>query len=360
MALCWYISAHGLGHAVRSVAILNALPADIPVIVRSAVAEKMLRQEIRRPITFEPARFDCGALQGSDFRVDADSTLRTYAEVHRRNGEVLDSEVSFLRSHGVRLVVGDVPSFAFRVARAAGLPGIAIANFTWADIYAPHVAERPEYAALLAAIRDEYGMATLCLRLGASLEMPVFARQRDIGFTCRPVAPIRSELADAYGLDPARRWVQIYVGQWETGFDWDRLARVPNAEFLCLGQAPAGVTTVKGVDARRFPGQDVAAACDVVLAKAGYGIVADCIGGDTPLIYTTRDDFAEFPALDRDLRDWGRAICLDEATFLAGDLAPWIDQAPRLPLKRRFATDGVRVAAEILADAWRDGAKRHR
>jgi UDP-N-acetylglucosamine:LPS N-acetylglucosamine transferase len=43
-------------------------------------------------------------------------------------------------------------------------------------------------------------------------------------------------------------------------------------------------------------------AADLVISKPGYGIVSECIAGGTPILYTSRGDFAEYPILVEGIR----------------------------------------------------------
>ena len=50
-----------------------------------------------------------------------------------------------LRDEGTAAVLCDAPAVPLVAARRAAVPGFLLANFTWADIYAPH-ARRLEIA----------------------------------------------------------------------------------------------------------------------------------------------------------------------------------------------------------------------
>ena len=43
--------------------------------------------------------------------------------------------------------------------------------------------------------------------------------------------------------------------------------------------------------------EDLVGACDAVMTKPGYGIVAECIANGTPMVYTARGRFAEYDCL---------------------------------------------------------------
>lgn len=355
MAIVYYVTSHGLGHAVRSSAVIDAIPEHIPVIVRSTVASSLFEREIRRPYRLEPASFDCGVIQEDCFVLQPKITLERYAGIHSRNRDHLFDEVRFLENNDARLVVSDVPSFPLLAADTASIPAVAITNFTWKSIYEPYVVLYHEYLPLLEAMTAEYGLAKLLLKLPGAVPMPEFHHQRDLPLVGRRGQPIRERLAREFSLNPEQRWLFVYLGEWPSAFDGSRLTRLPNTTCISLGTSPpAGIPSI-AIDPRRFGAKDVLASCDLVLAKPGYGIFADCIINDRPLVYTPRQDFVEYAALHRDLQAWGRALCLDADQFLSGNLAPALDAALQLPQLHPFPTNGASIAGQLLASIHDNG-----
>jgi hypothetical protein len=354
MAIVYHITSHGFGHAVRSAAVVNEIPPDVPVLVRTMVPRSILEQEIHRPFDLQEVRFDCGAVQLDALVVDQRATLETYAQIDAENQGRLAQEAAFLKHVGARLVVSDVASFPFRIAKTAGLPSVAIGNFTWAGIYEPYLFHEPEFAGLVDRLRAEYALADMCVRLPFAMSMKEFPRRINAPLVCRPVTPIRERLAREYGLDASLRWVQLYVGHGPSEFDMQRLGSIPGTVFLQLGTVAREGPAVQ-IDPRTFAGQDVASACDAVLAKPGYGIAADCVAGGTPLIYCSRDDFAEFFVLDEELRQWGLGVCIAPDEFLTGDLRPALQQAFAFPKRAPAAYEGAARVADYLVRCWRTG-----
>jgi L-arabinokinase len=94
-------------------------------------------------------------------------------------------------------------------------------------------------------------------------------------------------------------------------------------------------------------------ACDAVVTKPGYGIVADCLANQVAMLYTNRGPFREYDVLVDALSKLGRARFAPRDDVRAGHLgphldallesaAPWTDQ----PM------DGAAVVAErVLARA---------
>jgi UDP-N-acetylglucosamine:LPS N-acetylglucosamine transferase len=67
------------------------------------------------------------------------------------------------------------------------------------------------------------------------------------------------------------------------------------------------------------------AACDVVVTKPGYGIVADCLANRVAVLYTDRGPFREYDVLAQALPRLGRAGYIARAELLAGRLGPHLD-----------------------------------
>jgi UDP-N-acetylglucosamine:LPS N-acetylglucosamine transferase len=100
---------------------------------------------------------------------------------------------------------------------------------------------------------------------------------------------------------------------------------------------------------RRY--EDLVRAVDVVVTKPGYGIVADALAHQVPMLYTDRGDFPEYEFLVQALSDLANAEYIPQDELLAGNIGPHLHglfakQAdwPRVSLA------GATVAAErILA-----------
>jgi hypothetical protein len=79
--LCYYITGHGYGHAIRTAQILKALPTDIPCILRTTVPERLFQEEVPgRAFIYAPAEFDCGCLQTDSVTVLPRATLERYTD----------------------------------------------------------------------------------------------------------------------------------------------------------------------------------------------------------------------------------------------------------------------------------------
>ena len=76
--------------------------------------------------------------------------------------------------------------------------------------------------------------------------------------------------------------------------------------------------------------QDYIAACDLTIAKLGYGIVSECTAFGIPMLYTIRPNYIEDILMGRQLETFHTAKFLPPAEFLKGDWFYLIEEAIRL------------------------------
>jgi len=350
-----YVTSHGFGHLNRAVAVINRLPAQVPVLIRSHPGLfDHWRERLRRPAALEAHICDAGALNppGDSQTTDGPATLELAARVHSEALARLDDDVRALRSEGTAAVLTDAPALPLVAARRAAIPGFLLANFTWADIYAPHARRLGgEAIRLVQALRAEYRQADAIFRAEPALRMTGVAPILEVGMVVTPGRNRRAELRRRLGVAHVDKLVYIYVGRYgQSNLGWDRLERLSGVHFVGFHPAPGGaLKNLHVVPPDEWTGADLAASADVVVAKAGYGTVCEAIAAGTPMIYPPRRGFAEHRALDRALRSWGGGIPASSRDFAALAIEPYIERAFTLkPGPPPFPTDGAaRVAAHL-------------
>ncbi len=351
--LCYYVTGHGFGHAVRTAQILKALPPELPLIVKTTAPERLFREELPgREFEYIAAEYDCGCLQSDSVSVLRRETLTRYAEIARRNQAHLADEVAFLRERGVQCVASDIPSFPLFAAREAGVPSAAIGNFTWHDIYAEY-AETAEDEALLAQMAREYASATVGLITPLHLPaMPkLFPNVERVPLVARRGKPIRDILTEVLDIPAEKHLALLYLGGWGLEIDWPALERFTDWVFLLDRPLPTPIANARAFDPGVLRYADVAASVDAVVSKAGYGTVTECIANSVPLIYLPRFGFAEHDALVSGMNHWGGGIAISEAAFHAGDWAGALHSAlEAAPNPNAFATNGAEVIAQKLTE----------
>lgn len=354
-----YITSHGFGHLNRTVAVLNRVPVDVPVVIRSHPnLFDHWRERLRRPAELEPHVSDVGALNppGDSQTTDGSATLELAARVHAEAFARLDLEVEHLHERAAAAVLSDAPALPLVVAQRAGVPGFLLANFTWVDIYAPYARRiGGEALRLVRAMRAEYRQATAIFRAEPALRMTGLAPLIEVGMCVTPGRDRRAELRRRLGLAARQKLVYFYIGRYgQANLCWERLERLAERGVHFVGFHPAPVGSIKNlhvVPPEDWTGADLAASADAIVAKAGYGTVCEAMVARTPMIYPPRFGFAEHRALDRALRAWGGGVPATSREFAALRLERQLEQAFALrPGPPPFPADGAtRIAAHLTS-----------
>ena len=294
----FYISGHGFGHASRQIEIINALSTIRPnlrIVVRTSAPRWLFDRAVTQPFSFAHGEPDTGVVQIDSLQVDASASIARAWNFHRTLDARAKTEARLLESHDATLVAGDIPPLAFAATAAAGVPAVAIGNFTWDWIYEHYheqVAATPD---LLPVIRNAYATADRTWRLPMAGGFASFARVVDVPLVARHARRAPAETRRALGLPTDRPLVLVSFGR--------------------------------------------------------YGIIAECAANDTALVYASRGDFAEYAVLVEAMPGLLRSAYIEQRDLFAGRWAPVVRQVlDQPPPTARPATDGAQVVARGLAE----------
>ncbi len=364
-ALVCYISGHGFGHASRSIEVLNAIAdrrPDVPIVIRSQVAPWLVSSTARPAITLEPVQVDTGIVQVDSLHLDAQETVARASAFMRGLPARARDEAAIIRRHGAALVVSDIPALGMAAAREAGVPAVALGNFSWDWAYTAYAGA----GEVVAAIAREYASADVALRLPLWGGFDAFPRVVDIPLIARRSRRDPVETRKAFGLGPDERLALVSFGGYGVdGIDLDALARIEGYGILVSDRAAIGTSGRRLRDAGRqgslipldepamyergYRYEDIVRAVDVVVTKPGYGIIAECAANDTAILYTSRGHFIEYDVLVAGMGDYVRAEYIGHADLFAGRWGGYLDRLLAAPRPREAVrTDGAEVAAGLV------------
>ncbi|WP_248345711.1 hypothetical protein [Anaeromyxobacter paludicola] len=343
-----YVTGHGYGHLVRLGEVLREVRArapGLPMTLVGDVTEPLVRTLVPGPLALRRVACDAGLVQRDALQVDEAASLRRCRELDATFEARCAVETGFLRSVGARAVLADVPPLPFAAAARAGVPSLALANFSWDWIYRHLAAREPAFAASAALAASAYREAGLLLALPFAGDLSAFPRRVEVGLVARHPRVPREEVRRRAGLD-GRPAVLVSFG----GLGVPRLSRevlARDAEFQWL--LPEDATTAR-LTALGLIYPDLVAAADVVVSKPGYGIVSDAVAAGARLVYTERGDFPEYPVLVRDMPRWLGCVHVSNADLFAGRLSEPVRRALSLPRPPPADTGGAaRAAEQVLA-----------
>ena len=361
-SVVFYVSGHGFGHSSRMAEVIRVLLRDSPdiaVTVKTSAPEWFYRESISSPFRFVRRECDTGVVQSDSLNLDPRRTLEDFAAGAWGSASFLEKELRSLRTIKPDLIVGDIPPVAFAVAETAGLPSLAIANFSWDWIYEPYVEEYPEYRHLIPFIRDAYGKADRLLRLPFWCPMTAFPRVTDLPLIARRAELEKNEIREILGLPPDLKVVLLSFGGFWLGEEYYRkLAKLKSFVWIASERVGGGFPGIQNFSREKvkragliYP--DLVKASDVVVTKPGYGILSECIANRTRMIYTSRGDFREYDVLVAGAKKYLPSLFISQEKLKAGELKDSLEEVlslkddyPSLPL------DGAEVAAKIIANGY--------
>jgi L-arabinokinase len=360
------LSGHGFGHATRSLQVAAALGARVPgarLVVRSALPSWFLEAARVPHLHIEPASLDVGMVQLDSLRIDEGETARRAAAFYGQFESHVAREVAAIERLRPTVIVGDIPPVAFAAAARAGVPSVALGNFTWDWIYEAY----PDFARVapgaIETIRTAYGTATRALRLPFHGGFaPMAAVTRDIPLIARKARHSRGEARRLLDLDDHRPVVLASFGGHGLKLPYAEIASRGDFTLVLTDHEAAGAHAESRLRSFTFPDlarrglqyADLVAASDVVVSKPGFGIVSECIANGAALLYTSRGRFPEHDVFVAEMPAVVRCRYLPQEDLVEGRWAEAIRallDAPPPAVRPRL--DGDRVAAdEILELAY--------
>jgi hypothetical protein len=372
VSLFFYVSGHGFGHSIRQIAIINALAAldpSIRIVVRTSAPRRLFERTATGACAVIAAEVDTGVVQRDSLTLDEGETIERAEAFYRRFDERAAAEAALLRQHAARLVVSDAPPLACAAAASADVPSVVCANFTWDWIYADYAESFGRTSQFLPAVRDAYAQAHGGWRMPMHggfdtvpriIDLPFVAREPKSDRTPDDVRralhlptgiPLALVSFGGYGidglaldnLDCTRSWAVVLTGP--TRAAGRAASRLPDTTRTGITAVDESLMYSSGLGY-----EDVVRAADVVITKPGYGIISDCIAGETAMLYTSRGRFAEYDVLVAEMPRYLRCRFLDQDALREGRWKAALDglmASPPPPEKPRL--DGARVAAEMIA-----------
>ena len=355
--IIFYISGHGFGHSTRMKAVIDTLCEsyeNVNVFVRSNAPEWLFTEN--KKVFFEHVFIDTGTFQHDFIHLDKEKSLIEYDKLMNNRKKLIEEELSFIAEQKIDLIVGDIPPAAFYIANDARIPSIGISNFSWDWIFEPYLNDYPEYDYIIQDIKKGYGYCGLLLKLPFAGDFSAFNNVVDIPLIVRPhrISPdiIRGKL----GLkDEPRPVILCSFGGFKVkNFNMtETFMRHDDFFFIAFGEK-----SVKEKNYIILPFQNeldhpsLVNFADMVLSKLGYSTVAECVSTGTPLMYLPREDFVEFPMLEKGIKQLIPSHCISYDDFFGGlwqnHLDTFLDKISIGQKKIKCLHDGAQKACEHI------------
>jgi hypothetical protein len=360
--IVFYVSGHGFGHTSRTIevihAVLRACP-DAQIVVKTSAPHRLFARTLEGRCERVELQCDAGMVQIDSLNIDTAESIRRAVEFQAQLPSLIAAEAAYLRDTRTRIVVADIPPFGFAAADAAGLPSVAIGNFTWDWIYESY---RDDAAASVARdMRRLYSTATLALRLPmaggfAGLESVT----RDIPFVARHSPRSQDDVRHALGLSPRAAGKPLVLmsfgGYGVAGLDTSALAALkdytiattdsPSKNNVIAPAAGVLYLSEQQIYDNGLRYEDLVRGADVIVTKPGYGIISEAIANDTALLYTSRGHFVEYDVLVREMPKYLRVRFIEQEDLLRGNWKEALEKLLGQPAQpQKPALNGADIAA---------------
>ncbi|MDX1494510.1 MAG: hypothetical protein R3253_10650 [Longimicrobiales bacterium] len=354
-----FVSGHGFGHAARSSAVLAALHlrTGTEVELFTDAPRWFFDESIQGIFRYHREVVDVGFRQRSALRVDLKATVEALEDFFPldagktdRLGGKLDRLAGAVRRAGCRAVLCDISPLGVAVAERAGLPSVVMENFTWGWLYEPLHSRAPRLAHFGAELDGWIERADVHLQA-----RPVCDRRRgleQVDPVSREPRSSRVEVRARLGIDDDQRLTVITMGGYGEDLPFlEQLKERTGERFLVTGAPATGVdgNLLLFDNATPLYMPDLLRAADAVVAKLGYGTVAEVWREDIPFAWVSRDDFREMEALEAFASEELRGFGMRAGEFGRGG---WIRRLPELYGEKRTprGPGGAQRVAEVLEE----------
>jgi uncharacterized protein (TIGR00661 family) len=292
--IAYYISDYGYGHASRTIAVIRKLlnHPDVEIIVCHSFALSFIKESLHSDrVRYRKIKTDIGYfLEKDSIYPDKVRLLAEYKKLVTDWEIQIGQEREFLQQNGIDLVVSDISPLPFEAAESLGIPSVGVSNFTWYSAYQGLIEDEESrtfknayrkmtYFYSLAGSEEQWGIS--------SNEYGFFSREIDL----KEVQSIKQSV-DSEGNKKIvflGLGMKIDVGTLENLPIWES----PNCVFLVSSNVQVNRKNVFQIPADYSESQNYIAACDLVISKAGWGMIGEAVSAKVPLLILNRPSMKE-------------------------------------------------------------------
>lgn len=343
------ISGHGFGHVAQTAPILNLLHERIPelqITVRSAVPAGHLRSRIHAPFIHLESEGDIGMVMSSALDVCAAESCAAYRGFHANWHARIAVEAALLRELKADFVFSNVGYLSLAGAQQAAIPNAALCSLNWADIYQYYCGDN----AIATQIHDCYAGADAFLRATPGMAMGDLPN-------LIPVAPIaaigtnrRTELNLRLGLSADEKLVLISLGGITSRLPIERWPRIKGVRWLVQQSWQVKHPDAVILETLQMDFCDLLASSDALICKPGYGSFVEAACSGVPVLYVSRADWPESPALIKWLQQNCSCREVSRDALERGDVADALNELWDAPRPEPVIPQGAAQGAEWLAE----------
>lgn len=319
--LYFAITSHGFGHIVRSASIvakIKEIYPDLTVILTTTAPRWLLDSYIKADFIHRPRSFDIGVIQSDSLTMDKEATLHQLQQIFKKQNSIIASEVNYLKTNQVNLILGDIPFLLPVIAKKANIPCGMISNFGWDFIYKNWGENFTEIGDWISHC---YQQTDLLFRLPMSEKMSAFPNIKDVGLTGGDPFYSEIHLREKFKIKtPKENTVLLtFGGLGLNTIPYHNLQKFTNYQFITFDPQASDLPNLVKISDYNYRPVDLMFLCGKVVSKPGYSTFAEALKLDLPIISLTREDFSEAPLLLNAIQDYSQHLIISPEEFDQGN-----------------------------------------
>ena len=268
-------------------------PPQLHLTVRSAVPLAQLRSRIHVPFTHLPSEGDIGMVMSSALDICVEDSRAAYRAFHADWDARVAEEARLLRELKADMVFSNVGYLPLAGAQRAGIANAALCSLNWADIYRHYFGGD----AIAAQIHGCYANADAFLRATPGMSMTDLPNLVPVS----PVAAVgnnrRDELDRHLKLSKQEQLVLVSMGGIVSRLPIERWPRIEGVRWLVQDSWKIEHPDAIILETLQMNFSDLLASSDALICKPGYGSFVEAASCGVPVLYVSRADWPESPAL---------------------------------------------------------------
>ena len=357
------ISSHGFGHYSQTAPIVNLLGENNPklkITLRTTLAEDFVRAKIHTPISIIPESLDFGMKMNSAIETDVDASEKAYIEFHKDWRYRLDVQKKRIQHLKPDLIFANIPYLSLAAANELGINTIALCSLNWAHIYQGYYHSKDLHHKVFNDMLDAYNSALKYLCPEPSMPMPGLNNKQTIAPIAKLGTNQREELNHLFKLDGNEKIALIVPGGIATEIPIETWPEVPGIRWITTWNHAIQRRDIIRLDdiiqlkditphnKMNMSFTDILCSSDVIITKPGYGVIAEAICNQKPVLYVRRHDWPE----EQNIVDWlqqnGISQEITKEVFFNGKMVDEIEKIASLKPNEKIEPNGAKEAVEII------------
>lgn len=323
MYLVFYISSHGFGHMTRCLSIIEYIlnNSDYNLYIACSKNQndfaRIYLSKFEHRIIYKDILTDIGFInKNNSLEIDVELLESKLVEFILSWDDVIKNEYEYLKNLDIKCIINDISPIGCILGEKLKVDNFFVSNFSWVEQY--------EYLNLDKFIIDEFRKAysyinkfikyNLCLNVNSIKAKETY----EFGFICRSIDKVKvNNIRNKYGES-----IFITCGK--------------SANLKCIGISnfKGTIFITSGIDIRcgnaceivelpidTLDTQNYIAASNIVIAKAGWGTIAEGIIGHSKLVLIERNSAKEDSFNISSIKNNNLGISIKESDLYSIDIS---------------------------------------